>query len=120
MSDLITVYIPPSHKNKCIGDHEKIGKHLYKQNENYRAIVNCMEHPEFRKLFDDHFSTLDDLKNILLFLKLYREIEKFSPVELNGYQKLSILDDIIKDRKLRREICKEVTNQTRYLSDKLL
>ena len=63
-----------------------------------------MEHPEFRKLFDDNFSNWDNIKNILMFLKLYQEIEKLSPVELNGYQKLSILDSNIKDRELRHDI----------------
>ena len=63
-----------------------------------------MEHPEFRKLFDDNFSNWDNIKNILMFLKLYQEIEKLSPVELNGYKKLSILDSNIKDRELRHDI----------------
>ena len=81
---------------------------MYKQNENYRTITNCMEHPEFRKLFDDNFSNWDNIKNILMFLKLYQEIEKLSPVELNRYQKLSILDSIIKDRELRHDICMRV------------
>ena len=67
-----------------------------------------MEHPEFRKLFDDNFSNWDNIKNILMFLKLYQEIEKLSPVELNGYQKLSILDSIIKDRELRHNICMKI------------
>jgi hypothetical protein len=67
-----------------------------------------MEHPEFRKLFDENFSNLDNIKNILMFLKLYQEIEKLSPVELNGYQKLSILDSIIKDRELRHNICMKI------------
>ena len=39
-----------------------------------------------------------------MFLKLYQEIEKLSPVELNGYKKLSILDSNIKDRELRHDI----------------
>ena len=67
-----------------------------------------MEHPEFRKLFDENFSNWNNIKNILMFLKLYQEIEKLSPVELNGYQKLSILDSIIKDRELRHDICMRV------------
>ena len=71
-----------------------------------------MEHPEFRKLFDEHFSSWENTKNILMFLKLYQEIEKSSPVELNGYQKISILDNIIKNRELRHQICKEVNRLT--------
>lgn len=112
MSDPITLYAPKSiltsYLTTCLTQSEKNGKNLYKQNENYRTITNCMEHPEFRKLFDENFSDWDNIKNILMFLKLYQEIEKLSPVELNGYQKLSILDSIIKDRELRHDICMRV------------
>ena len=93
---------------KRYGIGRKIGKQLYKQNENYRTIANCMEHPEFRKLFDTYFSNIDDIKTILLFLKLYQKIEKTSTIQLNGYQKLSILDGIIKNRELRQKIFHEV------------
>ena len=113
MSDLLTLYVPKSSITTCLEHSEKVGKHLYKQNENYRTIANCMEHPEFRKLFDKHFSDWDKVKNILMFLKVYQEIEKTSPVELNGYQKLSVLDNIMRDRELRRNICQEVNNRTR-------
>lgn len=119
MSDIVSTYIKPSHINKYLEESEKNGKLLYKKNKNYRTITNCMEHPEFRTFFNDNFSTLDDIKNIILFLKLYQEIEKNTPIKINGYQKLSILDRIIKDRKLRREIC-DVTTKQYVLSDKLL
>lgn len=113
MSDLVTLYVPKSTLTTCLDEAEKNGKKLYKQNKNYQLIANCMEHPEFRKLFDDHFSTWDNVKNILMFLKLYQKIEKSSPVELNGYQKLSILDGIMKDSDLRHKICKEFISRTR-------
>lgn len=111
MSDLVTLYVPPSNMEKCLKDSEKIGKQLYKTNESYRTIANVMEHPEFRKFLDSHFNDWCDVKTILMFLKIYKGIEKVSPVELNGYQKLSILDGIMKDRELRRKICKEVSER---------
>lgn len=120
MSELVSLYTPPSSLFNCLEKSEKNGKHLYKQNENYRSITNCMEHPEFRKLFNEHFSSIDKLKTILLFLKLYQEIEKASPIQLSGYQKLSILDSVMKNRELRHEICKEVTDKFNNMSVKLL
>tara|TARA_B110000908_G_C10216087_1_gene432886 strand:- start:598 stop:951 length:354 start_codon:yes stop_codon:yes gene_type:complete len=116
MSDLVTFRVSPSK----LEESDKIGKQLYKQNENYRTISNCMEHPEFRKLFDEHFSDLDSLKTILMFLKIYQGIEKASPVELNGYQKIFMLDGIINDMQLRRQICREVNDKTRYLGNLLI
>jgi hypothetical protein len=113
MSDLISLYVSKSSLTTCLDQSEKIGKHLYKQNENYRTIANCMEHPEFRKLFDKHFSDWNSVKNILMFLKLYEEIEKASSVEINGFQKLSILDNVMKDKVIRHEICKEVNKRTK-------
>ena len=55
MSDLINYRkISSSH----LMNSEIKGKKLYKQNENYRMIANVMEHPEFRKFFDEHFINL--------------------------------------------------------------
>ena len=104
------MYVPEANLTTCLEQAEKSGKYLYKQNDNYRTIANCMEHPEFRKLFDDQFSSWDNVKNILMFLKLYQEIEKSSSFELNEYQKLSILNNIMKDRELRHGICQKVNN----------
>jgi hypothetical protein len=37
---------------------------LYKQNNSYSY---SLEHPEFRKLFDEHFSSWDKVKDIFVF-----------------------------------------------------
>ncbi len=113
MSELVTLRISPT--IDCMEESERIGRQLYKQNKNYQVIANCMENPEFRKMFDEHFSDLDSLKTILIFLKLYQKIEKSSHVELSGYQKITIMDSIVKDRRLRHEICKEVSNNNQEL-----
>ena len=110
MSNLISIYIPPDKLTTCLESSEQHGKTLYKQNDNYRVIANCLEHPEFRKLFDKHFDTWDNIRTIVMFMKLYDEIGKASPIELNGYQKLSIMDNIMKDGKFRREICRQATD----------
>jgi hypothetical protein len=112
MSDIVTLYVPSSKLTTCLDNSERIGKRLYKNNENYRTIANVMEHPEFRKFFDKYFSSWDDIKTVLMFLKLYHKIEQTSSVTLNGYQKLSVLDAIIKDRQLRSEMCQEVCKET--------
>lgn len=128
MSDLVSICIPPDKLSTYLESSEKHGKSLYKQNDNYRVITNCLEHPEFRKLFDKHFDTWNNIRTIVMFMKVYDEIGKASPVELNGYQKLSILDNIMKDSEFRREICQRSakwmhmgeikSNQPKQIEDK--
>lgn len=110
MSELVSVYLNPNKINKCLTDSEKDGKKLYKQNETYKLLANCLENPDFQKLFNNHFDTLDNLKVILMFMKLYDQIGKNSPIELNGYQKLAIMDKLMKDKDFRRKICHQVSN----------
>ena len=84
--------------------HEKKGRVLYKNNNFYKNISNLMEHPEFRELFDNHFKDINSIQVILMFLKVYESIEAMSPISLSGYQKLSVLDKIFKDKHLRKEL----------------
>jgi len=83
---------------------DQYGKKLYQTNENYKQLANVMEHPEFKEFFDKHFDTLDNTKTILMFIKLYQNIEKSYITELNPYQKIAILDGLIKDKDNRQEI----------------
>lgn len=96
---------------------ENYGKKLYQTNSNYRNIVNVMEHPEFRKFFGTHFQNLSTTKTILMFMKLYEAIEKKSKIPLNGYQKIAIVDQIIKNRQIRQEIVKGLCDNSTSLSD---
>ena len=112
MSELVTLYKPIY---KCLEESEEVGKKLYKQNENYKSISNIMEHPEFRLFFDKHFSNNDDIRTMLLFLNIYKEIEKNAPVKLNGYQKIAVLDSIIKNKLLRRKLCNEICTEYKQI-----
>jgi hypothetical protein len=116
MTDNITLYVPSS----CLQQAEDIGKNLYKQNKNYQMMTNCFEHPEFRKFFDTYFVDENDIKIMFMFISLYREIEKKSPVKLNGYQKISILDNIIKNSNYRHQICQNINkiNSKQIKNDK--
>ena len=118
MSNLVTIYISPDKLTTCLESSEKHGKSLYKHNDNYRMIANFLEHPEFRTLFDKHFDTWDNIHTIVMFMKLYDEIGKAYNIELNGYQKLSILDNIIKDRQFRQEICHKAINWMKLKHEK--
>lgn len=90
--------------------HEVIGKKLYEDNDNYRNIVNVMEHPEFRKFFDKHFDNWTSTETILMFMKLYQVIEKELKIPLTGYQKIAIIDEIIKDSNKRELVVNRIIN----------
>ena len=111
MSDLISLYSPSISLHQSEKMHE-IGKKLYQQNKNYKSLVNCLEHPEFREFFDNNFSDKDSIKTILIYMKLYQQIEKMSPVELNGYQKIAIVDKAMKNSDFRQRICHQAANIT--------
>jgi hypothetical protein len=113
MSNLLSLYTA----DECIDQFEKNGKQLYNQNEYYQNIVNLMEHPEFRKLFNTHFFEWENIQLIVMFMKLYEHIEKTSSIKLNGYQKLYLLDRIMKTRPLRQQLCDQIQ---KWISNKEL
>ena len=69
-----------------------------------------MENPDFRQFYNNNFSNWIDVKNIVMFFKIYEEIEKRSITPLNSYQKIDILDKIIKNGEMRQKVCQEITN----------
>ena len=111
MSNLVKIVNLDS---SILENSQESGKKLYKQNKNYRDIANLMEHPEFREFYNTHFTDWYDIKTIVMFLKLYEEIEKRSSISLSGYQKIDILDRLIKNEEIRHKICKESLDSSNH------
>lgn len=111
MSNNITLYTPKENVQKYLDISEKQGKQLYKDNSNYKALANMMEHPEFRDFYNKYLTDWDSIKTIVMFLKLYEKIENTSTLNLNGFQKLSILDTLIKDKDIRTKIITDFSDQ---------
>lgn len=84
---------------------EERGKHIYKSNKHLRRIGKLMENPEFREFVNEYMDNLDELKSMIMFIKLYQAIEKHSQNELSPCQKIAILQDAITNGKIRQEIC---------------
>ena len=99
-------------KNTNMKDLEEKGRLLYKQNKNYQSLSNVMEHPEFRNFIDQMTSDWDSVKTVLMFIKVYEAIEKHSNIELSPFQKISILDNVINDKNIRKEICERFLQWT--------
>lgn len=84
---------------------EKDGKNIYQTNNFFRSLANIMEHPQFREFFDTYIKDSHDIREVIMFMKIYEMVETRDK-ELNGYQKLSIVRSIITDSKMRSMLAK--------------
>lgn len=84
------------------------GKELYTRNSVYRDLANVLEHPMMRDFIDRFIGDYEETISILMFIKIYKEIERKSSIELSPYQKLAILDKIINTTHIRRRLCESV------------
>lgn len=84
---------------------EENGRKIYKQNRHYRKLANLMEHPEFREFYNEYMKDLEDAKVVLMFMKLYDEIEKHATTPLTPFEKISIMKNIIDNGETRHRLC---------------
>lgn len=87
---------------------EKKGRAIYQKNEYFRGLANNLEHPEFRSFFNENFDDWTSIKTTIMFMKAYETIEKISPTQLSGYQKIAILKNWINNGEIRRELVKAI------------
>jgi len=92
---------------------DRAGKLIYQTNPHYHQIATIMEHPEFRRFYNQHFSDLLSLKVIMMFLKTYEEIEKLSSVELSPFQKIAVLKSVVDSHEPRRAITRQIQDFTK-------
>lgn len=97
--------------NEWLQQTELHGKQLYKSNTHYRNLATCLEHPEFKSFVDTYFKDPCTFQTMLMYMNIYSQIQDNSNVKLNGYQKLSILDSMIKNSETRQLICKNLNNK---------
>jgi hypothetical protein len=93
---------------------EEYGKDMYNSNENYKNIVNFMEDSEFQKFFETNFNNLISTKTTLMFMKLYQHIgniAKVSGAKLSEYEKLGVMDKLIKNTRSRQDLIKSMNYQ---------
>jgi hypothetical protein len=108
MSDILSLHITSEKLDSCLKRSDYNGRKVYKLNSHYRNISELLDNQSFRKIFDKYTSTDIDIKTLFLFMKLYVEIEKAANnknIRLNKFQKISILDSVMKNRNFRQDIC---------------
>ena len=103
---------------------ENEGRDLYNKNQFYRDIATCLENPEVFNFFNKYFSNPRDMDTILMFIKLYMSLytvksSNMGRIELNGYQRIMLLDTIIRNKDMRQEICKKFVENTNTLKLRL-
>lgn len=80
---------------------EHYGRHLYQTNKTFRDLGNIMAHPEFRKFIETYFDDSAVVNVMIMFIKIYQQIEKDCKVELTEYQKLALVHKIILNQNTR-------------------
>jgi hypothetical protein len=90
------------------------GEELYNRNRHYRMVVELMENPTFAEFFNQYGNDWTELKTMIMFMKVYAWIDKWMikhDISQNTpLAKLSLLDTIINDSKMREEVCNEMSN----------
>jgi hypothetical protein len=82
------------------------GKEIYQSNQYWQNLANVMEHPEFRRFFNNYIQQdFTTAKTTLMLMKLYSAVEKHSNLELTPYQKIAITSEILDDEEMRQKVC---------------
>lgn len=123
---------------------EKKGRDIYKNNENLRNLLNVMEHPEFQRFFETYFNNWEDIRVLVMFMKIYHSLGKNPgkstdnlsdgdklPLiltksekkidELTGYQKIALLKSMIDSSEIRKKFVDDLmkwSNKNAIITDK--
>lgn len=83
---------------------EREGKIIYKTNKHYRRLANVMEHPEFREFFEQYMKDWETTKTMIMFMKIYQNVEKQSVKPLTTFEKIAITKKLLEDKNTRLDI----------------
>jgi hypothetical protein len=87
------------------------GQSLYRTNPTYKSLGNVMNHPEFYSFFERYLKDPNKSDEILFLMRLYDAIDKKSKVKLTPYERLSVMDKMLTDSDMRRQIVSEYTEK---------
>jgi hypothetical protein len=85
------------------------GKEIYQSNARLRNLVNNLEHPEFKQLFQS-------VKSFEEFYLIYVLADVYYSLEGEPYTKLALIKSILDDSNNRQKICSYITNNRKRLS----
>ena len=103
MEHIVMEYISPS---SDLTELETYGKQVYSENSFFRDIATFMENPENQQFYKKYMQTKSDMDQVVIFLHLYNIItECMSQHDLDGLEKLAIMDKFLKNSDLRYQLC---------------
>jgi len=108
--------INTSQKN-FLNEIQNHGKKVYKTKQNMKELIDIMENPQFKDFFDKHFNNWDDIHTVtILMLSIkyiddYNDIYNTSNKNLNKFQKIGLLDNILSDSKQRKLLFQHFTHK---------
>lgn len=106
----VSLYKPSFSYGKDIVKANIEGNKLYKMNSNMRDLLDLMQDDKFRRVFTTHFNTWDDVKTVIILMKVYELIEQNYP-KLSPKARLYILNEAIKNANTRECMFRQANEQ---------
>lgn len=88
-------------------NNQLVVKKNKKKHDTIEQVSQIMENPEFIKIFDKHFDNWDDIKTIIMMMKIYRYVKLHNP-DLNQDQMSHIIRTIILNPQSRSIIANQM------------
>ena len=89
----------------------KIGEKTYQENKVMSLIADVMSDCKFRNLFDEYFNDWNDIKTILMIMKVYQNIEISKTNEnLDKVEIIGAVQNIIKNSETRLSVVNAMDN----------
>ena len=92
-SELIPFIHDKEFKNYIINE----GKKIIENNDFFSDLEAVMNTPEFRTFYDKYFKDFNDIKTVLMFMKLYESLEKEYEAKYNSQIPSPVVIYIIKE-----------------------
>ena len=104
--------------NKNLKNIINEGNQIYKENDFLRDLYNMMTDNNFRLFVNKYLDKWDNIKNIILFIKLFETIEKeyfkIFKKNISKQEMLYSIKHLFSDNDLRKVILKSYDNFQKY------
>ena len=92
---------------KDSNDRDELKKHgekTYEENKVMALIADIMSDSKLRSLFDEHFNDWNDIKTILMIMKVYQSIENQGKNKLDKKELIGAVQKIIMNGDMRHNV----------------
>lgn len=106
-----------SSQKDFLNEIQNHGKKVYKTKQNMKELIDIMENPQFKDFFDKHFNNWDDIHTVTILMLSIKYIDDYNHIyntsnkNLNKFQKIGLLDNILSDSKQRKLLFQHFTHK---------